>query len=236
MTTVAQFIEDAARACRLVPEEQSIEPYQSQRGLKILRNILSKFSGAHVTTPYEKIVNFNTVVGQESYTNAPGSGFDINDNQIIDVMDVFATLNSVRYPITIINEKMYKNVVYPVAQGIPWMMLLRKFITSSTLIFQPVPAFVFDITLVCKQRLTTPNFNDDINAFISADWEDDLHYLVARDFMMYYSLPIPNQLFMERISIAEKDLKAQNNVDVFVEKQEILTQNQFYYPYILGWQ
>ena len=234
MPTVAQFIEDAARAARLVGEEQPMEPYQSARGLQILTNILNKFGGTHVTVPYETVVNFDTVIGQQTYSNGIGVDFDINDNQIIDIMDVYAEKEGVRYPVALINEKEYKNIVYPIAQGIPWMMLMRKFKTYTDLIIQPVPALVFDMTLVCKQRISSPAFNDELTEFISLDWIDDLHYLVARDFIMYYSLPIPNQFFMDRVTSALNDLKAQNNVDVFVEKQEIITRNQFYYPYIIG--
>lgn len=232
MPTAAVLIESAARAARVIPEEQTMPGYIGQRGLEIFNDILGEFGGSHVTIPNQSIIDVPLVVGQEIYTSGNGAQYDIDDNQIIDIMDAWVTMNQVRYPLVEINEKMYRNICYPQSQGIPAMYHLREFNVFSQIILQPIPSQVFTMTLVCKQRLSQVSLTTDLSQ-IPAQWLLGLKFLIARDFIYYYALPQdPN--FMNRVTEVYNNLMAENNVDVTVEKTEIITRNRFYYPYILG--
>jgi hypothetical protein len=231
MTTAAVLIENGARTARLVPDQQPMLPVYSERGLVILNNILDKFGGAHVTIPYESIVNFTLNPAQESYISSP-SGPDIVGNQIIDISDMWATQSNVRYPLVDINNKMYRNICYPLSQGIPAMYVLRVFQSTSQIIVQPLPSQTMTATLVCKQRLSNVVLTDNMDQ-IPPQWFLCLQYLIAKYFRQYYALPVIPE-FDQEIQSLMKDLMAENTIDVYVEKTEILTRNRFYYPYILG--
>ncbi|RTL14525.1 MAG: hypothetical protein EKK56_00785 [Flavobacteriaceae bacterium] len=232
MPTAAQLIEMAAHTARLIPEEQSIEPYLSSRGLEIFNNIIGEMGGAHVTIPYQSVVEFNLVPGQQTYSIGPDVSYDVNTQQIIGILDCYVTNNQVRYPLVPIDEKMYRNIVYPLSQGIPAMFLLRNFNTYSEIFFQPVPANIFAATLICKQRLTQVSFNTDLTQ-IPPQWILALKFMIARDFMYYYGLPV-DPSFIARVEKLYANLMAENVVDVTVEKTELISRNRFYYPYILG--
>lgn len=232
MLTAAQLIERGARTGRLIPESQPMDPAYSERGLEIFNDILTYLGGAHVTIPYQSVIDFTINPGQEIYLSGNNVSYDINQNQIIDISDCWATMSQVRYPMVDINNKMYRNIVYPISEGIPAMYLLRIFNEYSQIILQPVPAQVMTGTLVCKQRLSEVTLTTSLDE-IPSQWILALKFMIARDFRQYYAMPeIPE--FNMRVENLIKDLMAENTVDVFVEKSEILTRNRFYYPYVLG--
>ncbi len=229
--TVAQFIESAARKARVIPIGQNIPDDYTKIGVEIFNDILDQFGGAGVSIPYQSVLTFNTVAGQESYLIGPGQA-DVNSDQVIEIIDCWVTLNNVRYPLGNMNELMYSNIVYPITQGIPAMYKLRLFNTYSQLTLQPVPWTNFVATLICKQRLQEVTQTTTLTE-IPANWNLGLKLMIARDFRDYLALPQDDN-FLARVRKAELDLYASNVIDIFVHKNEILTHNRFYYPYILG--
>lgn len=232
MTTAAQLIETASRTARVTPEEQSIEPYVSARGLEIFNDILAQFGGAGVTIPMQTVVTFNTVVGQETYLSGNNPTYDINANQIIDIIVMSAYLGNVQYSMRSINETMYTNITYPSNQATPQSWLLREFIDYSAILIQPVPAQIFSIVMKCKQRLSEVTYNTVLST-IPAHWRNALKFLIARDYAIYFDLPVDPAL-NARAEMLLKNLKAANVVDMSIEKTERLTNNRNYFPFFWG--
>lgn len=230
MTTAAQLIESAARTSRLVPEEQPVPPYISSRGLEIFNDILAEFGGNSVDIPVISMIDFDTIVGQIEYISGPGQY--ISGNQVMEIFNMHATQQQVRYGMLPFTEKMYNNVPFPQNEGVPSYYLLRKFDTTSTIIIQPNPTAVYTITMRCKQRLSEVDFNTNLTE-VPAHWRRGLKFLIAKDFVTYFDLPVDPSFLQECMDV-KKNLEAANTVDVFVEKTQILTNYPYCFPVWYG--
>ena len=195
--TAGDQVRRALRLTGQYPLGESIPGEVINEALDVLNYIIRDWGGEPASIPYQTYLSFPLVAGQNVYTNGVGAQYDINSNQIIDILRANYVLGDLVMWLNIIDEYQYNSTWDRNLTGIPDSVLLRLHPTTSDIIFSYLPQQAFTINLVVKQRLSTLTLSDTINE-IPENYFSALVYTTAKELAAYWDIELPPAVAQEQ--------------------------------------
>lgn len=208
-------------------------------GLELLNELLNKFASDSIFVPYLTEINFNFVVGQETYSISDMIPSDITQNQFIDLSFANYTLppadnNSISYPLRIISKEEYYNVgrqTHLLTR--PAVIFMNKQPLQTLVTVYPIPDQPYPCSLKVKCFLNSLSQQDTLSE-LPPNAYGFLKYALARKFLAYYpsgNWPAQNEAeYQDYYQL----FKNTNETDLTVRPSAILANvDGFYWQLIL---
>lgn len=207
-------------------------------GLEIINEILDGTSSDSIYIPFLKTLNFTMVAGQDTYTVSDIVSANITSDRIVDLSMATYLVQTISYPIRIINKATYYGVVRlsnPTLRARPGFVFLNKQDTTSSLVFYPAPDQAYSCTVQVKQMIDKLDPQENIDE-LPPYYYGFLKYAVAREFRSYYPSGNWNDTAEEKYQEYINNLKNANETDLTIRPSVILDAPQpFYWPNILAY-
>lgn len=217
------------------------DAFMLSTGLEIINEILDAFAADSIYIPYLTTLNFNMVVGKDTYSVSDIVPADINADRIVDlsfanyVVQPLAS-EPIVYPMKIINKATYNNVVR--LQNLlarPGFIFLNKQATESFLTVYPSPDQPYPAIVQCKVMINSLTSNQDLTD-LPPFYYGFLKYAIAREFRSYYPSANWNETAEEKYQDYISTLKNANETDVTIRPSVTMTAPEpFYWPNILAY-
>jgi hypothetical protein len=217
------------------------DAFMLSTGLDLINELLDKFSSDSIYVPYLTTINFNFVVGQDTYSVSDMIPADVNNNRIIDL--VFANYvvqpdasEPIVYPLRVISKAQYNNVVrLQNLNARPGFIFLNKQINESFITVYPSPDQPYPVILQCKVMLNSLDAQDDLSE-LQPYYYGFLKYALARKFLAYYPSGNWPQTNEDEYQEYYNNLKNANETDLTIRPSVTLTAPEpFYWPNILAY-
>lgn len=232
--TALQLITDALYQTSIIPEENDAVPsYMMNRGLVLLNDIIDEWGSDTGLIPYQTILEFDMVPGQDEYTVGLGNEYDINSNQILRILafnfDVYSSdsANPITYQLEEMNEPENANIVYRGVATYPSRFLLRSFPKYSSIIVQNKPNSAFPCKLVCKQRINPVSLYENLEDQFPPGFLLAIKYQLMQDIKDAYGQDV-DQSLSTKASKALKNVRGNNKLDLYIRKTETLRGSSWY--------
>lgn len=242
MTQVARttndLIDASFRFLGEVGEDEPVTGTELARGLYILNTLIDQFSSGQVYIGFVQKVNFTFTPGQATYTfsNVAGVTPDVTSNRIVGIDYANYFVDTLNYPIYIINKSQYYNIVrLSTLQTRPGFVFLNRQIQESELTFYPVPDQAYPCEMGLKLMVDKFEANTNIEN-VPAYHQRFLQYALTRELKQWYPsglwTPESEQEYMRMFN----DLKASNELDMTIRPTQILVgPRPFYWPNIIAY-
>lgn len=201
MATVAELIEGSFRLSNITPGGESLEPFQTAEGLRVLNQMLAAWAidrqGVHAITKEELAV----VSGTLEYSIGPSADFDtVRPNRITFA---FIRQSNQDYDLKIIDREWYASRQNKSSlTGRPWEILFEPTYPNGTLTFYPKPDANYTLHLQSVKPLAVySSANDDLA--LPPEYEQAIEYNLAAAIANRYG----QTLSRETALIAEDSLK-----------------------------
>jgi hypothetical protein len=217
---------------------QTPDAFMLSSGLELINELINKFSADSIYIPFLTPLNFTMVAGQAIYSvgNAPTD--DIQADRIVDLSFANYLVQTIEYPIKIINKATYYGVVRlsePTLQARPGFVFLDKQATESFVTFYPAPDQPYPCRLKAKvmvDRLDEHELMTELPPF----YYGFMKYALARKFLSYYPSGNWPQTAEDEYQDYFSTLKNANETDLTIRPSVILDAPQpFYWPNILAY-
>lgn len=194
--TTEDIILLAYRQTSIISPTEIPSAVQMSDGFNLLNDLISLFNASELYIPYQSIINFDMVAGNNKYIFSnetqpvgPNLPVPIVSNPIIELDFVNLTFGNVIYPVRIISKaEFYNNIRVVGLPGIPVFCFLSPQPTmgTSTIVeFYPFPVRTFDVQMKCKVALNyLTRFTNVTN--LPAFYFRFLRYALARELMSFY--------------------------------------------------
>ncbi len=172
------------------PEEVIPNNYITD-GIELLNDIINSYSRNAYLIPFIKVIEFQTVVGQDEYTisNVPSITPDIVANRLASIEYLqlkFSEDDTINWPLIEIGRtNLYHHTVLEKEGTIPGAYLIEKSELFTTLKLYPTPAAIFFMTLRGKFYLDKFEANQDIQNVPLAD-QRFLRYALSRELINFF--------------------------------------------------
>lgn len=205
-------------------------------GLEIINEILDGMSSDSIYIPFLKDISFTMVAGQATYTVSDIVSANIVSDRIVDLSLANYTVQTINYPIKIINKATYYGVVRLTnLNARPGFVFLDKKDTSSEITFYPAPDQPYPCQLKVKQMIDKLDAQENIDE-LPPYYYGFLKYALAREFRSYYPSGNWNDTAEEKYQEYINNLKNANETDLTIRPSVILDAPQpFYWPNILAY-
>ena len=194
--TTEDIIILAYRQTSIISANEIPSAVQMSDGFNLLNDLISLFNSSELYIPYQSIINFNMVGGQNRYIfsqqpqmPSPPGPPSIVSNPIIELDFVNLIFGTVIYPVRIISKaEFYNNIRVVGLPGIPVFCFLSSQNVqgnASIVEFYPYPSQAFAIEMKCKvvlNYLTRFTNATDLPPF----YFRFLRYSLARELMSFY--------------------------------------------------
>jgi hypothetical protein len=217
------------------------DAFMLSTGLEIINEILDGFAADSIYIPYLTILNFNMVIGKDTYSVSDIVPADINADRIVDlsfanyVVQPLAS-EPIVYPMKIINKATYNNVVR--LQNLlarPGFIFLNKQATESFLTVYPAPDQPYPAIVQCKVMINSLTANQDLTD-LPPFYYGFFKYAIGREFRSYYPSANWNETAEEKYQDYISTLKNANETDVTIRPSVTMTAPEpFYWPNILAY-
>ena len=214
------------------------DAFMLSSGLELINELISKFSADSIYIPFLTTLSFTMVQGQATYSIGNSSSFDINADRIVDLVFANYLVQTIEYPIKIINKATYYGVVRlasPTLQSRPGFCFLDKQDTESFVTFYPAPDQPYPCTLKAKvmvDKLTEHELMLELPPF----YYGFMKYALARKFLSYYPSGNWPASAEEEYQDYFNIVKNANETDLTIRPSVIMDAPQpFYWPNILAY-
>lgn len=214
------------------------DSYMLSTGLELINEIIDKFSADSIYIPFLTSISFTMVAGQDTYSISDIVTADISQDRVVDLSFANYLVDTISYPIRIINKDTYYGVVrlsQPTLTARPGFVFLNKQDTVSFVTFYPAPDQAYPCTLQAKVMINQLTEHQNLNS-LPPFYYGFLKYALARKFLAYY----PSGNWPKQNEDEYQDyyhiLKSANETDVTVRPSVVLDSPQpFYWPNILAY-
>lgn len=215
------------------------DAFMLSSGLEIVNELLDKFSSDSIYIPFLKTINFTMVEGQDTYSVSDILvGSTVTSDRIVDLSFATYLVQTITYPIKIINKATYYGVVRlsnPTLQSRPGFCFLDKQDTASYITFYPAPDQPYPCTLKVKQMIDKLDAQENIDE-LPPFYYGFMKYAVARKFKDYYPSSNWSQTAEDEYQDYFNTIKNANETDLTIRPSCILDAPQpFYWPNILAY-
>lgn len=205
-------------------------------GLDLMNELLDKFSSDSIYIPFLTTLNFTMVPGQATYTISDIVTADIVADRIVDLSFANYTVQTIVYPIRIINKATYSGVVrLNNLNARPGFVFLNKQDNESVITFYPAPDQPYPCAIQVKSMIDQLEQHESLGE-LPPFYYGFMKYALARKFLAYYpsgNWPKENE---EEYQDYYNNLKNANETDLTIRPSVILDAPQpFYWPNILAY-
>lgn len=214
------------------------DAFMLSSGLEIINELINKFAADSIYIPFLTTLDFVMVEGQATYSIGNDPDSDIVGDRIVDLSFANYTVQTIEYPIRIINKATYYNIVRlspPQLQARPGFCFLDKQATTSYVTFYPSPDQPYPCSLKAKVMVDQLDEHELLTE-LPPFYYGFMKYALARKFRSYY--PSSNwpdtaeEEYQNYLSI----LKNANETDLTIRPSGILNAPEpFYWPNILAY-
>ena len=217
------------------------DAFMLSTGLELINELLDKFTADSIYISYLTTINFNLVVGKQTYSVSDMITADITADRIVDLS--FANYvvqpqasEPIIYPMRIINKATYNNVVR--LQNLlarPGFIFLDKQATESFLTVYPAPDQPYPCIIQAKVMINSLSANEDLTE-LPPFYYGFLKYALARKFLAYYPSGNWTQQAEDEYQDYFANLKNANETDLTIRPSVTMTAPEpFYWPNILAY-
>lgn len=212
------------------------DAYMLSTGLELINEILGKLSADSIYLPYIKNIGFIMVPGKSTYTISDMVPADIVSDRIVDLQLANYSVQSVNYPLRIISEANFYNMVtLDNLQARPGLIFFRNDDLFSEIRLYPAPDQPYPCALRVKIMLNKLSQQDTLNE-LPDFYYGFLKYALGRKFISYYpsaNWPAQNeQEYQDYYDI----LKNANPTDLTIRPSNVLdSPSPFYWTNILAY-
>lgn len=212
------------------------DAFMLSTGLELINELLDKFSSDSIYIPFLKTLSFTMVPGQATYSISDIVSANIVSDRIVDLSFANYTVETIVYPIMIINKATYNNVVrLNNLSSRPGFVFLDKQARSSYLNFYPAPDQPYPCTVQVKQMIDKLEAHENINE-LPPYYYGFLKYALARKFLAYYPSGNWPQQNEDEYQEYYNNLKNANETDLTIRPSVIMNSPEpFYWPNILAY-
>lgn len=216
--------------------------FMLETGLDLINELLDKFAADSIYIPYLTTLNFNFVVGQDTYSISDMIlGADITADRVVDLSFANYTVptsgsTQLVYPLRIINKATYWGVVRQTnLQARPGFIFLNKQDDASFVTVYPIPDQNYPCTLQVKSMLNQLG-NQDTLGELPPNYYGFLKYALARKFLAYYPSGNWPQQNEDEYQDYYQTFKNVNETDLTIRPSVVMTAPEpFYWPNILSY-
>jgi hypothetical protein len=215
--------------------------YMLTTGLELLNELLDKFSSDSIYIPFLTTVNFNFVVGKDTYSFSDMMTADITTDRIVDLSFANYTVptsgsTQLVYPLRIINKATYLNVVRQTnLLARPGFIFLNKQSLESFITVYPSPDQPYPCSIQVKSMI---NFldNQDTLGELPPNYYGFLKLALGRKFLAYFPSANWPQQNEDEYQDYYQTLKNTNETDLTIRPSVTMTAPEpFYWPNILSY-
>lgn len=212
------------------------DAFMLSTGIELINELLDAFSADSIYIPYLKTVTFPMVVGKATYSVSTLPGADINSDRIVDLSLANYLVQTISYPLKIINKATYYGVVRLTnLMARPGFVFLDKQQDQTFITFYPAPDQPYPCTLQVKVMLDSLAPHDNLNE-LSPYYYGFLKYALAREFRSYYPSGNWNDTAEQKYQDYYNSMKNANETDLTIRPSVIMDAPQpFYWPNILAY-
>lgn len=212
------------------------DAYMLSTGLELINEILDKFSSDSIYIPYLTTLTFNMVAGKSTYSVSDMVTADISGDRIVDLTLANYTVQTINYPIKIINKATYYGVVRQTnLNQRPGFVFLDKQDNESFITFYPAPDQPYPCQIKVKSMINSLSAQQDLTE-LPPFYYGFLKYALARKFLSYYPSGNWPQPAEDEYQDYYNTLKNANETDLTIRPSVILDAPQpFYWPNILAY-
>jgi hypothetical protein len=212
------------------------DAFMLSTGIELINELLDAFSADSIYIPYLRTVNFNMVPGQATYSVSTLPGANINSNRIVDLSLANYLVQTIAYPMKIINKATYYGVVRLVTlMARPGFVFLDKQQDQSLITFYPAPDQPYPCTLQVKVMLNSLAPHDNLNE-LSPYYYGFMKFALAREFRSYYPSGNWTDTAEQKYQDYYNSMKNANETDLTIRPSVVLDAPQpFYWPNILAY-
>lgn len=212
------------------------DAFMLSTGLELLNELIDKFSADSIYIPYLTTLNFTMVAGQAEYSISQLAGADISGDRVVDLTLANYTVQTIVYPIKIINKATYYGVVRLTnLNARPGFVFLNKQDTESLITFYPAPDQPYPCSIQVKSMIDQLEEHEDLTE-LPPFYYGFLKYALARKFLAYYPSGNWPQQNEDEYQDYYNTLKNANETDLTIRPSVILDAPQpFYWPNILAY-
>lgn len=211
-------------------------------GLDLINELLDKFAADSIYIPYLTTLNFNFVVGQDTYSISDMiQGTNIVADRIVDLSLANYTVptsgpTQLVYPLRIINKATYFGVVRQTnLQARPGFIFLNKQALESFITVYPIPDQPYPCSIQVKSMIDQLG-NQDTLGELPPNYYGFLKYALARKFLAYYPSGNWPQQNEDEYQDYYNTFKNANETDLTIRPSVVMTAPEpFYWPNILSY-
>lgn len=235
--TTNDLINNALYLLGELSPSETPDPFMLSTGLDLVNELIDKFTSDSIYIPFLSSLSFTMVPGQATYSVSDILlGADIEADRIVDLVFANYTVQTIDYPIRIINKATYQNVMRLTNLNTrPGFVFLNKQDTVSFVTFYPAPDQPYPCTLKVKKMIDKLDAQEDLTE-LPPYYYGFLKYALARKFLAYYpsgNWPKENE---DEYQDYYSNLKNANETDLTIRPSVILDAPQpFYWPNILAY-
>lgn len=215
--------------------------YMLQTGLELINELLDKFAADSIYIPYLTTINFNFVVGQDTYSISDMELADITADRVVDLSLANYTVptsgaTQLVYPLRIINKATYWGVVRQTnLLSRPGFIFLDKQAQESFITVYPVPDQPYPCILQVKSMINSLEAQESLGE-LPPNYYGFLKYALARKFLAYYPSGNWPQQNEDEYQDYYNTFKNSNETDLTIRPSVVLTAPEpFYWPNILSY-
>lgn len=210
------------------------DAFMLSTGLELINELLDKFSSDSIYIPFLKKINFTMVAGQATYSISDIISASVTSDRIVDLVLANYTVETIVYPVRIINKATYYNIVRLTnINARPSFVFLNKKDTSSEVTFYPAPDQPYPCELHVKQMIDKLDAQENIDE-LPPYYYGFLKYALARKFLAYYPSGNWPQQNEDEYQEYYNNLKNANETDLTIRPSIVLDAPQpFYWQTIL---
>lgn len=219
MATVNELIREAFKTLNLIEVNANLSAAEQNEGLFYLNEEVATLNGNGIAIPYFSEVQYNTVVGQGSYTIGPaGTNSDVTANRFVEVETVAITISDVMIPLPIDSRfEAFETgrLVQNVTPGIPSEVWVTYTNTQSVLHLYLPPDDEYEITVRGKQELSYFEANTNITS-IPDYMRKYFRYALAKELSMSYPSAVWTPQLEGQYQKLLSNIKANNEIDIAI--------------------
>lgn len=214
------------------------DAFMLSTGLELINELIDKFAADSIYIPYLTDIPFVMEVGKATYSVGDIVGADIAADRIVDLSFANYLVQTIEYPIRIINKATYYGIVRltpPQLMARPGFCFLDKQATESFVTFYPSPDQPYPCTLRAKVMIDKLEEHEDLTE-LPPFYYGFMKYALARKFLSYYPSGNWPQQAEDEYQDYYNNLKNANETDLTIRPSGIMNAPEpFYWPNILAY-
>lgn len=147
MATGASLVEDALLEAAILGVGETVSAEDQTLGLRILNRMLDSWATENLMIYATTSDSFTMTAGQSTYSTS------LLTQRPVSVASMFVSLNSIDYPVTMIDEQTFNAIPYKATSAIPDMCFYNPSFPNGEFKFYPTPYAAFTCTVNSRYPL-----------------------------------------------------------------------------------